>query len=262
MSTPQNLNMYPQNLKGKVAIITGASAGIGRGTALELSKRGASVVLGARRLPELEKLVAEITAAGGKAVAVKLDVTDEKDQANIVKVALEKFGGLHIAFNNAGFGTSGAPWEQTKEDFERMFAVNVTGVFLSMKHQILAMKEAKQGGVIINNASTAGTRSSLAMKGFSAYSASKRAVIGLGEQVACEVSEFGIRVVTINPGAVVTEAFPKDAFENFAKMMHLPGFKKAMDVADIAHAVAFLVSDEARFITATSLDVNAGCLKA
>ena len=82
--------------------VTGASSGIGRATALEFASRGASVVLGARRVPELEALVKEITLAGGKAVAVKLDVTDEKDQANIVKVALDNFGALHIAFNNAG----------------------------------------------------------------------------------------------------------------------------------------------------------------
>jgi len=82
--------------------VTGASAGIGRMTALELARRGASVVLGARRLPELEEIVKEITSAGGKALAVKLDVADEKDQANIVKVAVETFGALHIAFNNAG----------------------------------------------------------------------------------------------------------------------------------------------------------------
>jgi len=251
-----------QNLKGKVAIITGASSGIGRGTALELSKRGASVVVGARRVAELEKLVAEITAAGGQAVAVKLDVTDEKDQANIVKVAVEQFGKLDIAFNNAGMGTPGMSWEQSKEDFEHQYAVNVTGVFLSMKHQILAMKSAKpQGGVIINNASIVGTTTSLAMKGMAAYASSKHAVIGLTEQIACEVAEFGIRVVAVNPGPVLTDGLPKEVLESFAQNVNLPGFKKLMEVADIAKAVAFLASDDARFITATSLNIAGGAFK-
>ena len=100
MSSPSAL--IPQNLKGKVALVTGASSGIGRETALEFARRGASVVVGARRIPQLEQLVKEITALGGKALAVKLDVTDEKAHENIVKLAVEKFGGLHIAFNNAG----------------------------------------------------------------------------------------------------------------------------------------------------------------
>jgi len=250
----------PQDLKGKVAIVTGASSGIGRATALEFASRGASVVLGARRLPELEAIVKQITSTGGKAIAVKLDVTDEKDQANIVKVAVEKFGGLNIAFNNAGILTSGLIWEQSKEDFEKVYSVNVTGVFLSMKHQIPALKASK-GGVIINNASVVGEVASLALKGFAAYSSTKRAVIGLSEQVAADASEFGIRVVVVNPGATATEGFPEKLSQGMAETIALPGFKKAIDAKDIAKAVAFLASDDARFITATGLTVAGGAFK-
>jgi len=246
-----------QDFKGKVAIITGASGGIGRVTALELASRGAAVVLGARRLPELEKVVKEITSAGGKAIAVKLDVTDEKDQANIVKVAVEKFGGLHIAFNNAGIFPTGLIWEQSKDEFESIYRVNVTGVFLSMKYQIPALKASK-GGVIINNASVVGETASLALKGMAAYASSKRAVIGLSEQVATEASEFGIRVVCVNPGPTASDGFPESVAQGYADKVLLPGFRKAIASKDIAKAVAFLASDDARFITATSLTVAGG----
>ena len=156
--------------------------------------------------------------------------------------------------------TSGLVWEQSQEDFEKVYRVNVTGVFLSMKHQIPALKASK-GGVIINNASVVGEASSLALKGFAAYSSTKRAVIGLSEQVAADASEYGIRVVVVNPGATATEGFPEKAAQSMAEAINLPGFRKAIDSKDIAKAVAFLASDDARFITATGLTVAGGAFK-
>jgi len=126
-----------------------------------------------------------------------------------------------------------------------------------MKYQIPAIKASK-GGVIINNASIAGETSSLALKGMAAYASSKRAVIGLSEQVATEAAEFG---VCVNPGATATEGFPEKVAQGFAEAVALPGFRKAISSNDVAKAVAFLASDDARFITATSLTVAGGAFK-
>jgi len=259
MSATPVVAAVPQNLKGKVAIVAGASSGIGRETALELARRGAAVVLGARRLPELEKLVKEITGFGGKALAVKFDTTDEKDHVNLVQRAVQTFGGLHIAFNNAGTAKMGPLTDLSAADFEELFRVNVLGVFLGLKHQVPAMKASK-GGVIINNSSAIGITSSKALPA-TAYAASKWAVTGLTENAACEVSDFGIRVVSINPGVTLSDMISGEEGAALASKLALPGFNKPILPIDIAKAVAFLASDDARFITATSLTVSGGMFK-
>lgn len=253
----------PQTLAGKVAIVTGASSGMGRDAAIELARRGAAVVVGARRVDKLATLVDEIKKFGGKAVAAKLDVNDEKDQQNIVKLAVDTFGHLDIAFNNAGIFRVGSILEQKISDVEEVLRTNVIGVFLGIKHQAVAMKnnkdkEGKQkGGVIINNGSSIALKSTKVMPG-TAYATSKWAVEGLTENAAVELSDFGIRVVSVNPGVTVSEMVPEEKGTHLAAKMHLPGFNTPILGSDIAKAVAFLASDDARFITSTSLVVAGG----
>lgn len=216
-------------------------SGIGRATAVELAKRGASVVVGARRVDELEKLVKEITSAGGKAVAVRLDVTEEKDHIAIVKAALDNFGGLDIAVNNAGMVhlccacsvshfvfmfvvqfAHGSLTEQSVADLDRMLRVNVLGVALGIKHQVMAMKAntKSKGGVIVNISSAIAMTSSKALPA-SMYATTKWAVNGLTENAATEFSELGIRVVAVNPGVTITEMVNEEFGAKLASKVRL-----------------------------------------
>ena len=190
-------------LNGKVALVTGGGSGIGYATALTLAQNGAVVVIGNRRVEAGQKAAANIQAAGGTAIFWQTDVTKTEQVQSLVDLAVSEFGRLDIAFNNAGgFGPVAPLGQQADADFDRIFEVNVKGVFLCMKAQIGQM--LKQGsGVIINNASTTGIRNMT--HGVSLYAASKSAVISFTKSAAIEYAQQGLRINAVVPGRIDTD---------------------------------------------------------
>ena len=245
-------------LSGKVAIITGASAGIGRATALLFAAEGASLVLGARRANELEQLVAEIRAAGGEAAAVPGDVRSEVYAEALVATAVERFGRLDIAFNNAGTLGEGGPSTGISEaGWSDTIAINLTGSFLGAKHQIAQM--AKHGaGSVIFTATFVGY--SFAFPGVAAYAASKAGLIGLTQALAAEFGPQGIRVNAILPGAVDTAMYRgmNDTAEAQAFITNLHALKRIATPEEVARSALYLASDDSAFVSGTAMLVDGG----
>ncbi|MGE5315081.1 MAG: SDR family oxidoreductase [Acidobacteriota bacterium] len=190
-----------ESLNGKVAVVTGASRGIGQAVAVSLAKAGASVVLASRNAERLEDVRASIEASGGKAAAVPTDVASEASVEALAREVESRFGGADILVNNAGYGVFSKVIDMRTEDFDGMFGVNVRGVFLCTR-AFLPVMIARQGGQIINIASLAGKNSFV---GGAGYSATKFALIGFARSLMLEVRDSNIRVVTICPGSVNTE---------------------------------------------------------
>ncbi len=188
----------------KVAIVTGASSGIGRATAKLFAEQGASVVLAARREKELELLAAEISGEGGRAQALAGDVRDEAYAKALVELAIGEFGGLDIAFNNAGIvGSMGPISELSVDDWRDTLDTNLTGAFLGAKYQIPAMIERGGGSLIFTSTFVGHT---VGMPGMAAYAASKAGLIGLTQVLAAEYGPKGIRVNALLPGGTDTPA--------------------------------------------------------
>lgn len=247
-------------LKGKVALVTGGTSGIGRAAALQMAGAGAKVVVAGRRRNEGEQVVAEITAAGGEALFVTTDVTEESQVEKLVATAVERFGGLHIAFNNAGvLSPPGVRvTDNTVSAYRQVMDVNVLGVVLGMKYQIPALQKSG-GGSIINNASILGV---VGTPGASLYVASKHAVIGLTRAAALEWARRGIRVNAVAPGAVETEMIREltqggdPAARAAVIRMHPLG--RMAEPREVAAAVMWLASDQAAFVTGAVLPVDGG----
>lgn len=187
-------------LRGSVAIVTGASKGIGRSIALQLASLGVHVVLAARNSDLLKSLQSEISSAGGSSLAIPTDVTSEHSVRNLVHETVKQFGRIDILINNAGVGVFSNVVDMNVDDFEMMMNVNVKGVFLCSRAVLPTMMDQKHGE-IINIASLAGKNS---FAGGSVYSATKWGLIGFARSLMLEVREHNIRVVTISPGSVNT----------------------------------------------------------
>ncbi len=245
-------------LLNKVAIVAGASSGIGRETAKLFAAEGASVVVGARRQAELDALVAEITAAGGKAVAVAGDVRDETFHEALVRAAVDNYGRLDIAFNNAGvFGEAGPSTEVSGAGFSDALAVNLTGSFLGAKHQIAEMVKHGGGSVIFTSTFVG---YSFAFPGSAAYSASKSGLIGLTQALAAEFGPQNVRVNAVLPGAVATDMFEavNDSPEKQDFVRNLHALKRVAQPTEIAKSVLYLASDDASFVTGTASLLDGG----
>ncbi|NTX05450.1 MULTISPECIES: SDR family oxidoreductase [Myxococcus] len=247
-----------ERLNGKVAIITGASAGIGRAAAKLFAAEGAKVVVGARRKEELDSLVAEIVAAGGEAVALAGDVRSEEYARALVALAVRRFDRLDIAFNNAGvMGESGPSTEVSEQGFSDTLAVNLTAAFLGAKHQLGPM--VKQGaGSIIFTSTFVGY--SFAFPGTAAYSASKSGLVGLTQALAAEYGPKGVRVNALLPGGVDTPMYQSvnASPESKTFITGLHALKRVATPEELAKAALFLASDDASFVTGTATLVDGG----
>jgi NAD(P)-dependent dehydrogenase (short-subunit alcohol dehydrogenase family) len=245
-------------LTNKVAIITGASSGIGRATAKLFAREGAQIVVAARRQPELDALVSEISTEGGRAIAMAGDVKDESFAAALVKGAVDTFGGLDIAFNNAGtMGPLGATPEVTLSGWSDTLDTNLTSAFLAAKYQIPAMLE-RGGGSLIFTSTFVGYTAGL--PGVAAYAASKSGLIGLTQALAAEFGPKDIRVNAILPGGTDTPMaqamIGTPEGRAFVEGMH--ALKRIAVPDEIAKSVLYLASDAASFTTGTAMLVDGG----
>lgn len=242
----------------KVAIVTGASAGIGRATALAFARHGAKVVVADINDDAGAAVVNDIEASGGTALFQRCDVTRDDDVRTLVAATIETFGRVDIAFNNAGIEIEQSKLADGDEAiFDHIMDVNVKGVWRCMKHQIPAML-AQGGGAIVNTASVAGLGAAPKM---SIYSASKHAVVGLTKSAAVEYAKKGLRVNAVCPAVIDTEMFRRAAETDprkaeFAAAMHPVGRLGQAD--EVAAAVLYLCSDNAGFTTGVALPVDGG----
>ncbi len=245
-------------LNNKVAIVTGASSGIGRVTAKLFAAEGAKVVVGARRQVELDSLVEEIRAAGGEAVAVAGDVRSEEFHNALVAVAVDNYGALDIAFNNAGIlGEAGPSTGVSEAGFSETVAINLTASFLAAKHQIAQM-EKNGGGSVIFTSTFVGY--SFSFPGVAAYAASKSGLIGLTQALAAEYGQQNVRVNAILPGAVDTDMYRdmNDTADKQAFVTNLHALKRVATPDEVARSVLFLASDDASFVTGTASLIDGG----
>jgi hypothetical protein len=245
-------------LQNKVAIVTGASSGIGRATALLFAAEGAKVVVGARRESELASLVAEIKAAGGDAVAVAGDVRDEAYAKALVAQAVKSYGRLDIAFNNAGtLGEAGPSTGVSEAGWSDAIAINLTGAFLGAKHQIAEMVKHGGGSVIFTSTFVG---YSFAFPGVAAYAASKSGLIGLTQALAAEFGPQQVRVNAILPGAVDTGMYREmnDTADKQAFITNLHALKRVAAPEELARSVLYLASDDSTFVTGTASLVDGG----
>jgi NAD(P)-dependent dehydrogenase (short-subunit alcohol dehydrogenase family) len=247
-----------KEFEGKVALVTGGGSGIGRATAIAFGRDGARVVIGNRNVQRGEETVSMIRAAGGTASFLRTDVLAAAEIEALVRHAVSEYGGLDLAFNNAGIeGEVGPLADQTESNYDAVMDINVKGVWLSMKYEIPAMLK-RGGGAIVNCASVAGV---IAFPGIGIYSASKHAVIGLTKTAALEYSAQGIRINAVNPAVIDTEMVDRLVDGMNVKKDDLTTFHpigRLGRVDEVAEAVLWLCSDRASFVTGHSLLVDGG----
>jgi NAD(P)-dependent dehydrogenase (short-subunit alcohol dehydrogenase family) len=252
------MNMFA--LTNKVAIVTGASSGIGRATARLFAEQGAKVVVAARRQGELDTLVQEIAEQGGEAVALAGDVKDEAYARALVELATSEFGGLDIAFNNAGIvGEMGPVSDISLDSWHATIETNLTSAFLGAKYQVPAMIE-RGGGSLIFTCTFVGH--TVGMPGMAAYAASKSGLIGLTQVLAAEYGPRGVRVNALLPGGTDTPASvtnaPGAGPEVLAFIEGLHALKRMARPEEIAQSALFLASDASSFTTGTAMLADGG----
>ncbi|WP_431245556.1 SDR family NAD(P)-dependent oxidoreductase [Leifsonia xyli] len=247
-------------LAGKSAIVTGGAGGIGRATSLAFAAEGARVAVVDLQQDAAEAVAQEIRAAGGEAIALGADVSAEPDVESVVAAAVEAFGGIDIAFNNAGIIRRTTAVETTVEEWDRVFGVNVRGVFLMCKHVVPVMAAAGAGSII-------NTGSGWGLKGGGqaiSYCASKGAVVNMTRALAIDHGPQGIRVNSINPGDVNTGMLRDEARQlgqetgSFLAEAADRPLRRMGEPSEIAAAVVWLASDESSYVTGTALVADGG----
>jgi NAD(P)-dependent dehydrogenase (short-subunit alcohol dehydrogenase family) len=243
-------------LEGKVALISGAARGIGAAQALLFAREGAKVGIGDIREDEGRGVAAEITAAGGESLFVRLDVTSEQDWAGAVDAVLDRFGRLDILVNNAGIAERATVEDTTADEWDRMMAVNARGVFLGTKAVITYMKSAG-GGSIVNISSISGL---IGSSWATAYNASKGAVRLLTKSTAIQYAVDGIRANSVHPGPIQTpmilQVFP-NAETRESRMSAVP-MGRFGNPEEVAYGALYLASDESSYVTGSELVIDGG----
>ena len=242
------------SLKDKVALLTGASQGIGRETALALAEAGAKVVAAARNEEKLAALVSEIIAAGGQAMALKMDVADPEQVKSGFKQTLEKFARLDILVNNAAITRDGLALRMKQEDWDAVIRTNLTGAHLCIQQALATMMRARTGR-IINIASVV---AQMGNAGQANYVAAKAGLVGLTKAIAIEIASRNITVNAVAPGFIatpMTDGLSDKVKDELKNRIPLGRMGTARDVAS---AIVFLAGDEAGYITGHVLDVNGG----
>ena len=263
--TDRKLNHMETNIKSgmsdKVALITGASSGIGRATALAFAAKGAKVVLAARRQAELDSLVAEIESGGGKATAIKTDVSKANDVERMVAHAIDTYGCLDYAINNAGIeGAIANIVDLAEDEWDRVLDINLKGNYLCLRYEARAMLDGGHGGAIVNVGSV---NSFLGFASGAAYVASKHGQIGLTTSASAELAPHGIRVNIVCPGFVDTPMHHRirgiigDEIFDVGMVPQVHSGRVGRP-EEIAASILFLCSDEASYITGTTLTPDGG----
>jgi 3-oxoacyl-[acyl-carrier protein] reductase len=245
-------------LAGRIALVTGASQGIGRACALELARAGASIALAARSLDKLADVASEIAAAGGTAHPFALDVASEESIKDCAKAVIAHFGGVNILVNNAGITRDILALRMKRKDWDDVLTTNLTGAFL-MTQAVMSQMVKSRWGRIINITSVVGETG---QAGQANYAASKAGLIGLTKSLARELASRSITVNAVAPGFIetaMTSVLTEE--QKAANAQFIPLGRTGTD-REVAYAVAFLASEEASYITGHTLDVNGGMFMA
>lgn len=248
-------------VQDKVIIVTGAASGIGLTTAQTLAKAGAKVVVADINPGSAQAVVDDITGNGGKAAATAVDVSDEASVEAMVRFAVDTFGRLDGAHNNAGIEMSNKPLhELSAAEWGRVIDVDLTGVFYCLKHEFLAMKESG-GGAIVNTASSSGVRATM---NSADYTSAKHGVVGLTKSAAIDGAPFGIRVNAVCPGLIMTPMARDRLMNDPTFSLALEGIRQRHiigrfgETEEIANAVLWLLSDQSSFMTGAPMLVDGG----
>jgi NAD(P)-dependent dehydrogenase (short-subunit alcohol dehydrogenase family) len=255
----ESRNAPANRMRGKVCLVTGGGSGIGRAAALKMAEEGAAAVLIAgRREAEIESAAAACRTLGSQALAIRTDVTREVDVERLVATAVERYGSLDAAFNNAGFQERRAPLEQQPNAvYDDVFDANVRSTFLCLRHQLPVMFARGKGRIVVN-ASVSGIRNP--NPGLSLYSASKAAAISLVRSAAMEAAPRGVSINAIAPGRVVTDMMLRSGVGDMSSVAAGLPLRRMGTAEEVAEAVIWLLSDAASYIVGHVLAADGGFL--
>jgi 3-oxoacyl-[acyl-carrier protein] reductase len=241
-------------MANRIALVTGASRGIGRACALALSGAGAKVVLAARQTDKLEEVAAEVRASGGEAFVVSVDLSSQESIKEAFSKASKEFGRIDILVNNGGITRDGLAMRMKRDDWDSVLQTNLTGAFFCIQ-QVMPAMVRERWGRIVNISSVVGEAGN---PGQANYAASKAGLIGLTKSLAQELASRNITVNAVAPGFIETNMTSQLNDEQKAKALEGVPLKRIGKAEDIAAAVRFLCSDDANYITGHVLDVNGG----
>jgi len=250
-----------QNLKNKVALITGARQGMGKSHAIALAKQGAKVVVTDINQADCQKVVDEIKKFNGEAIAFKLDVADKSEVDSVVAAIVKKFGQLDILINNAGIAQFKPFLELSEEDWDRTIDINLKGEFLCAQAAAKVMRK-KKGGVIVNIASVAMGQQGIGMPNIAHYCASKGGIAAMTEALATELAPFNIRVNAIAPGMIETPMIDvvKSDPKTLEAMLQRVPLKRVGRPEEVSELVVFLTSDSSSYMTGAVVVIDGGWL--
>jgi 3-oxoacyl-[acyl-carrier protein] reductase len=243
------------SIAGRTVIVTGASKGIGKGIARVFAGKGARVLIAARDLSQAEAAASEITASGGIASAVSMDVSETEDNARMARTAIERYGGIDILCCNAGIFPAAKLFEMSDADWDQVLDVNLKGTFLSVRACLPALKARGKGRIVVTSSITGPITG---FPGWSHYGASKAGQLGFIRTAAIELAPYRITVNAVLPGNILTEGIEALGPEYTASMTAAIPARRLGSVEDVAYAALFLASEEAAFITGQTIVVDGG----